>query len=39
MGGYTGPTNNMAITQTSPGVLVCVLGWVLLLLPALFIVL
>jgi hypothetical protein len=33
MGGYTGPTMSMAITQPSPGVIVCVLGWFILLLP------
>ena len=33
MGGYTGPTSNMAITSPSPGVIVCILGWLLLLLP------
>jgi len=33
MGGYTGPTSGMAITSPSPGLMVCIAGWVLLLLP------
>ena len=33
MGAYTGPTTSMAITSKSPGVIVCILGWVLLLMP------
>jgi hypothetical protein len=33
MGGYTGPTTSGAITSPSPGVIVCILGWLLLLLP------
>jgi hypothetical protein len=33
MGGYTGLTTSMPITAPSPGVIVCILGWVLLLLP------
>jgi hypothetical protein len=33
MGGYTGPTTGMPITAPSPGVLVCFLGWALLLMP------
>jgi hypothetical protein len=34
MGGYTGPTtSSMAITSPSPGVIVCILGWLVLLLP------
>ena len=33
MGGYTGPTTNIAITKASPGLIVCILGWLLLLLP------
>lgn len=32
MGGYVGPTSNMAITKASPGWFVCLLGWVLLVL-------
>jgi putative effector of murein hydrolase LrgA (UPF0299 family) len=33
MGGYTGLTTNMPITAPSPGLIVCILGWLLLLLP------
>jgi len=33
MGGYTGLTTSMPITATSPGVIVCILGWLLLLMP------
>lgn len=33
MGGYVGPTGSGAITGASPAVLVCILGWVVLLLP------
>jgi hypothetical protein len=33
MGGYTGPTASMSITSPSPGVIVCILGWLVLLLP------
>ena len=33
MGGYTGPTTNIAITKASPGLIVAILGWLLLLLP------
>jgi hypothetical protein len=33
MGGYTGPTTSMAITQPSPGLMVCIAGWLLLLSP------
>jgi hypothetical protein len=38
MGGYVGPTSNMAITKASPGWLVCVLGWVLLVMPLVYVV-
>ena len=38
MGGYTGPTANMAITAPSPGMIVRILGWVLLLLPLIFVI-
>ena len=34
MGDYIGPTSSGAITSTSPGWLVCICGWLLLLLPA-----
>ena len=33
MGGYTGAAGTIGITQESPGALVCLLGWVLMLLP------
>jgi len=33
MGGYVGPTSSMAITEPSPGLMVCIAGWVLLLVP------
>ena len=33
MGGFTGIAGTYAITQKSPAIFVCVLGWVLLLLP------
>jgi hypothetical protein len=33
MGGYIGPVWRGSITDSSPGVLVCVAGWLLLLLP------
>jgi hypothetical protein len=36
MGGYVGPTTSMAITAPSPGAIVRILGWVLLLLPVIF---
>jgi hypothetical protein len=33
MGGYTGPTWRAAITAPTPGVFVCIAGWLLLLVP------
>jgi len=33
MGGYVGPVWRGTITQTTPGVAVCIAGWLLLLLP------
>ena len=33
MGGYTGLTTSTPITAPSPGVIVCILGWLVLLLP------
>jgi hypothetical protein len=33
MGGYTGPAAGMPITSPSPGLFVCIAGWILLLLP------
>jgi len=42
MGGYTGPSGYIGsgsfITAPSPGVLVCILGWVVLLLPVVFLI-
>jgi hypothetical protein len=37
MGGYIGPTTSMPITQPSPGWAICVLGWLLLLVPIIII--
>lgn len=39
MGGYTGPTTGIAITAPSPGLIVRILGWVVLLLPLIFVIL
>ena len=36
MGGYTGPTLRGAITNPSAGLMVCIAGWLVLLLPAIF---
>ena len=33
MGGYTGLMSSIPITAPSPGIFVCVVGWILLLLP------
>jgi hypothetical protein len=33
MGGYIGPSNGMSITAPSPGIFVCIAGWILLMLP------
>jgi hypothetical protein len=38
MGGYTGPTASMPITAPSPGIMVCIAGWVLMLLPVVFVI-
>jgi hypothetical protein len=35
MGGYIGPTSSGAITSPTPGWLVCIGGWLVLLLPVL----
>jgi hypothetical protein len=35
MGDYIGPTSSGAITSPTPGILVCLGGWLLLLLPVL----
>jgi len=34
MGGYIGPVWRGAITHPTPGLVVCIAGWLLLLLPA-----
>jgi hypothetical protein len=34
MGGYTGPSWRGAITAPTPGLFVCIAGWLLLLMPA-----
>lgn len=39
MGGYTGPTTSMPITQASPGWAVCIVGWLVLLMPIVIIIL
>ena len=36
MGGFTGPAGTIGITGSSPGLFVCILGWVVLLLPVIF---
>jgi len=33
MGGFTGPAGSIGITAPTPGVIVSILGWLLLLLP------
>jgi hypothetical protein len=38
MGGFTGPAGTIGITGSSPGVIVRILGWVILLLPLIFII-
>jgi hypothetical protein len=38
MGGFTGPAGSIGITAPSPGLFVCIAGWILLLLPILFII-
>ena len=38
MGGFTGPAGTIGITAPSPGVFVRILGWVVLLLPAVFVI-
>lgn len=39
MGGYTGPTTIINITAPTPGLIVCMVGWVLLIVPLLFVLL
>jgi hypothetical protein len=36
MGGYIGPTAHGAITGPTPGRVVCILGWVILILLVIF---
>jgi hypothetical protein len=39
MGGYTGQTwTGMPITAPSPGVIVCIVGWLVLLSPVVFVI-
>jgi hypothetical protein len=38
MGGYIGPTAHGAITGTTPGIIICIAGWILLLLPLLIVI-
>jgi hypothetical protein len=38
MGGYTGPNSLHPITAPSPGIFVCLLGWLLLVFPLILII-
>lgn len=38
MGGFTGPAGTIGITAASPGMILCILGWVILLLPVVFVI-
>ena len=38
MGGYIGPTPHGGFTSPTPGLVVCILGWVILILPVIFLV-
>jgi hypothetical protein len=38
MGGYTGLTTSVPITAPSPGIMVCIVGWVVLLLPIVLVI-
>ena len=41
MGGYTGPGMmwfDYPITQKSPGIFICILGWIILLLPVMIVI-
>ena len=38
MGGFVGPASTIAITASSPGILVRILGWVVLVLPLVFVI-
>ena len=33
MGGFTGVAGDIGITQPTPGIFVCIAGWILLLMP------
>jgi hypothetical protein len=33
MGGFTGIAGSVGVTASSPGLFVCIAGWILLLLP------
>jgi hypothetical protein len=39
MGGCTGPSGTIWITASSPGVIVCIVGWLLLIMPLFLILL
>ena len=39
MGGFTGPSGSIWITAPSPSIFVCIAGWLLLILPLIFILL
>lgn len=39
MGRYTGPTTMINITAPTPGLIVCIAGWLLLLVPLFFLLL
>jgi hypothetical protein len=39
MGGFTGPSGSIWITAPSPGLMVCIAGWLLLIIPLVFILL
>ena len=38
MGGFTGPAGSVGITAPSPGVVINILGWLLLLLPIIMVI-
>jgi hypothetical protein len=39
MGGFTGLSGSIGITAPSPSIFVCIAGWLLLILPLIFIIL
>ena len=39
MGSFTGLSGSIGITAPSPGLFVCIAGWILLIMPVLFIIL